>query len=115
MFLSFIPAVSAKATKAMQSALRQWKFSHRGDLDLEDLVLWLQPIVRGWVNYYGRFNPSSLHRALRMVDELLVRWALRKYTGHKGHAMWAWDWLKRLKSRQPTLLAHWQLVATVGR
>jgi group II intron reverse transcriptase/maturase len=115
MFVSFIPAVSAKATKAMQSVLRRWKMSHRGDLDLEDLVRWLEPVVRGWVNYYGRFSPSRLHRALRMVDELLVRWALRKYTGHKGHAMWAWDWLKRLKSRQPTLLAHWQLVATVGR
>jgi len=115
MFLSFIPAVSAKATKAMQSALRQWKFSHRGDLDLEDLVLWLQPIVRGWVNYYGRFNPSSLHRALRMVDELLVRWARRKYKGFKKHPMCAWEWLKRLKSRQPTLLAHWKLAAAVGR
>ena len=115
MFVSFIPAVSAKATKAMQSVLRQWKLSHRGDLDLEDLVQWLQPVVQGWVNYYGRFCPSHLYRALRMVDELLVRWALRKYTGRKKHAAWAWDWLKRLKSRQPTLLPHWQLVAAVGR
>src|ERR1035441_5049897 len=57
MFVSFIPAVSAKATKAMHSVLRQWKFSHRGDLALEELVRWLLPIVRGWVNYYGRFNP----------------------------------------------------------
>jgi hypothetical protein len=115
MFVSFIPAVSAKATKAMQSVLRRWKMSHRGDLDLEDLVRWLEPVVRGWVNYYGRFSPSRLHQALRIVDELLVRWALRKYTGRKGHAMWAWDWLKRLRSRQPTLLPHWQLVAAVGR
>jgi RNA-directed DNA polymerase len=115
MFVSFIPAVSAKATKAMQLVLRQWKFSHRGDLALEELVRWLRPIVRGWVNYYGRFNPSALYRALRMVDELLVRWARRKYKGFKKHSMRAWDWLKRLKSLQPTLLPHWQLVATVGR
>jgi len=115
MFVSFIPAVSAKATKSMRSVLRQWKLSHRGDLDLEVLVEWLQPIVRGWVNYYGRFCPSHLYGALRMVDELLVRWALRKYTGRKKHAAWAWDWLKRLKSKQPALLAHWQLVTTVGR
>lgn len=115
MFVSFIPAVSAKATKAMQSVLRQWKLSHRGDLDLETLVQWLQPVVRGWVNYYGRFCPSRLYRVLRMVDELLVRWALRKYTGRKKPAAWAWDWLKRLRSKQPALLPHWQLVATVGR
>ena len=115
MFVSFIPAVSAKAIQAMQSVLRRWKLSHRGDLALEDLVRWLQPVVRGWVNYYGRFNPSRLHQALRMVDELVVRWVRRKYKGFKKHSMGAWDWLKRLKSRQPTLLAHWQLVAAVGR
>ena len=88
-FVSFIPAVSAKATKSMQSVLRRWKLSHHGDLDLEVLVGWLQPIVRGWVNYYGRFCPSRLYRALRMVDELLVRWAQRKYIGRKKHVAWA--------------------------
>jgi RNA-directed DNA polymerase len=115
MFVSFIPAVSAKAISAMRSVLRRWKLSNRGDLELEALVRWLQPVVRGWVNYYGRFYPSALHRALRMVDELMVRWAQRKYKGRKGHTTWAWAWLKRLKSRQPTLLRHWQLVAAVGR
>jgi RNA-directed DNA polymerase len=115
MFVSFIPAVSAKAIKSMRSVLRRCKLSHRGDLDLEVLVEWLQPVVRGWVNYYGRFCPSHLYRALRMVDELLVRWALRKYTGRKKHAEWAWDWLKRLRSKKPTLLSHWQLVTAVGR
>lgn len=115
MFVSFIPAVSAKATKTMRSVLRQWKLSHRGDLALEDLVRWLQPVVRGWVNYYGRFSPSALHRALRVVDELVIRWARRKYKGFKKQPERAWDWLKRLKSRQPTLLPHWQLVTAVGQ
>jgi len=80
---------------------------------LEDLVRWLQPIVRGWVDYYGRFCPSALYRELRMIDELVVRWAQRKYQLRKRHA--AWDWLKRLRSRQPALLPHWQLAAAVGR
>jgi group II intron reverse transcriptase/maturase len=115
MFVSFIPAVSAKATKTMRSVLRQWKLSHRGDLALEDLVRWLQPVVRGWVNYYGRFSPSALHRALRVVDELVIRWARRKYKGFKKQPERAWDWLKRLKSRQPTLLPHWRLVTAVGQ
>ena len=115
MFTSFIPAVNAKAIKAMRAVLRGWKMSHRGDLALEDLVKWLQPIVRGWVNYYGRFSPAALAQALRSIDELIVRWARRKYKYCKQHAQRAWDWPKRLKSRQPALLAHWQLAATVGR
>jgi RNA-directed DNA polymerase len=115
MFVSFSPAVSRKAANQMRSVMRQWKLAHRGDLGLETLLKWLQPVVSGWVNYYGRFFPSALHRVLRGVDELLVRWARRKYKQYKHRPMGAWHWLKRLKSRQPMLLAHWQLAATVGR
>jgi RNA-directed DNA polymerase len=115
MFVSFIPAVSRKAANEMRSVLRQWKLANRGDLGLGTLLKWLQPVVRGWVNYYGRFFPSALHRVLRGVDELLVRWARRKYKQYKSRPMGAWHWLKRIKSRQPALLAHWQLAAAVGR
>ena len=115
MFVSFIPAVSRKAANEMRSVMRQWKLAHRGDLGLGTLLKWLQPVVRGWVNYYGRFFPSALHRVLRGVDELLVRWARRKYKQYKSRPMGAWHWLKRIKSREPTLLAHWQLTAVVGR
>jgi group II intron reverse transcriptase/maturase len=115
LFVSFSPAVSVKAIKAMRQVLRCWKLPHRSDLATEDLVKWLQPVVRGWINYYGRFCPSALYRALSMVDELVVRWARRKYKGLKMHATRAWAWLKRLKTRQPDLLPHWQLAAAVGR
>jgi len=104
-----------RAAKTMRSVLRRWKLSHRDDLSLEELMRWLQPVVRGWVNYYGRFYPSALPRALYTVDALLVRWAQRKYKSLKGHNTRAWDWLERLKSRQPNLLPHWCLEATVGR
>ena len=115
LFVSFSPAVSAKAIKAMHLVLHRWKLSHRSDLAIGDLVKWLQPVVRGWINYYGRFCPSTLHRALSMVDELVVRWARRKYKWLRMHATRAWDWLERWKSRQPSLLPHWQLGAAVGR
>jgi len=59
----------------------QWKLSHRGDLALEVLVQWLQPIVRGWVNYYGRFCSSHLYRALHMVDEAVGSLGATKIQG----------------------------------
>lgn len=115
LFVSFSPAVSATAIKAMRLALRRWKLPYRNDLAIGDLVRWLQPVVRGWINYYGRFCPWPLHRALSMVDELVVRWARRKYKWLKLQARRAWNWLERLRSRQPDLLPHWQLAAKVGR
>ena len=39
-----------------------------------------------------------------MVDALLVHWVRRKYKGFKKRLTGAWNWLKRLKTRQPTLL-----------
>ena len=115
LFVSFAPAISAKAIKAMRLVLHRWKLPHRGDLALDELVKRLQPVVRGWINYYGRFCPSVLYRALNMLDELVVCWARRKYKWLKRHATRAWNWLERLKSRQPALLPHWQLAAKVGR
>jgi group II intron maturase len=56
-------------------------------------VRWLLPIVRGWANYSGRFNPAALHQALRMVDELLVRWARRKYKSVMLPLAKVWDTL----------------------
>ena len=53
----------------------QW----RTDLTLDDLARWLNPIVGGWINYYGRFYRSALFPLLRRVNAYLRRWAGRKY------------------------------------
>jgi len=113
LFVSFAPAVSDKAAKAMRQVMRRWRLHHRGDLALEDLVRWVRLVVRGWIQYYGRFYPSALQRALRTLDHFLVRWAQRKYKRLKRHKWRAWQWLKRLQARQPSLFPHWQL-ATNG-
>jgi RNA-directed DNA polymerase len=115
LFVSFAPAVSNQAAKAMRAAMRSWRLHHRGDLALEDLVSWTRSKIQGWVQYYGRFYPSALQRALHTLDAFLVRWAQRKYKHLKQHKSRAWDWLTGLKSRQPTLFPHWTIGATVGR
>jgi len=115
LFVSFAPAVSDQAAKAMRAVMRQWRLHHRNDLELEDLVRKVQPVLGGWINYYGCFCPSAVRRALQTLDHFLVRWAQRKYNRLKGHNWRAWLWLRRLRSRQPNLFLHWQLAATVGR
>jgi RNA-directed DNA polymerase len=115
LFVSFAPAVSDRAAKAMRQVMRGWRLHHRGDLALEDLVRWAQSVVRGWIQYYGRFYPSALQRALRTLDHFLVRWAQRKYKRLKGHRWRAWEWLTRLQARQPNLFPHWHLASTAER
>ena len=71
LFVSFSPAVSDKAAKAMRETMRRWRLHHRGDLGLDDLVRWTRSVIHGWVLYYGRFYPSALQRALRTLDIFL--------------------------------------------
>ena len=114
LFVSFSPAVSDKAVKAMRETVRCWQLHCRSDLGLTELVRWTRPVLCGWAQYYARFCPAALRRALHTVDAFLVRWAQRKYKRLKHSHARAWRWLLRLQSRQPTLFAHWTLGSAVG-
>ncbi len=115
LFVSFAPAVSSKAAKAMRQRVRGWRVHRRTDLALDEIAQWIQPVVRGWVQYYARFYPSALRTALRTLDSFLVRWAQRKYKRLRGHTKRAWGWLMSLRARQPRLFAHWVPQSAVGR
>lgn len=115
LFTSFAPAVSDKAAKAMRQRIRRWRLHHHNHLALEEVAHWAEPVLRGWVRYYGRFYPSALREALRTLDGFLVRWAQRKYKRLRGRCGPAWEWLRRVKAKQPTLFAHWHPESAVGR
>jgi RNA-directed DNA polymerase len=59
-FTSFLPAVSAEVLKAMGRRVRSWRIHMRIRGDLDELAEWINPIVAGWMNYYGRFYRSEL-------------------------------------------------------
>ena len=47
---------------------------------IEDIARSINPIVRGWCNYYGTFYRSALqHPIMGPLEEQLARWAMRKY------------------------------------
>jgi RNA-directed DNA polymerase len=115
LFVSFAPAVSNKAAKAMRTTIRRWRLHRRSDLDLGEIAQKIRPVVRGWIQYYARFYPSALHTALRTLNHFLVRWAKRKYKRLRTHTERAWDWLNGIQSRQPNLFPHWSSGSPVGR
>jgi RNA-directed DNA polymerase len=108
-FINFTPAVSARATKAMRQTIRSWRLHLRSDKTLDDLAHMFNPILRGWVNYYGQYYKSALYATFRVLDRILVRWAMRKYKKLKGHQRRATHWLGRIARRQPRLFVHWQM------
>ena len=115
-FTTFSPAVSSKALQAIGQQVRDWKLGRRVSQSLEEVRAAIGPQLQGWVNYYGAFRASTLYRALRVVDEHLVKWAQRKYKRLAGHCHRAWGWLERLQSRMPGLFPHWwAAVRTTGQ
>src|ERR1035441_746152 len=107
--------IATKRPRRCARLCRRWKLHHRSDLDLGDIARWTRPMLLGWIQYYGRFHRSALRSALRTLDQFIVRWAQRKYKRLKGHTKRAWDWLRGLQARQPTLFAHWLMESKVGR
>ena len=65
-------------------------------------------VVRGWINYYGRYYPSALKLVLRQVDRALAYWVRRKYKRYARHRRRAMHWLGRVARRSPGLFAHWE-------
>jgi len=108
-FVSFLPGVSNKAGKAMRQKAWKWKMHLRSDKSLEDLSRMFSPVIRGWINYYGKFYKSALYPTLQQLNRTLVRWAMRKFKKLKGHRRRAGYWLGNVARRQPQLFPHWQL------
>ena len=109
--MSFLPAVSTDAKKAMGAEIRSWHLARRSDKSLDDLARMFNNIVQGWINYYGRFYRSQLLYFLRRLNMHLVRWATRKYKRLKRRERRAMAWLAEIAHRSPRLFAHWRLGA----
>jgi group II intron reverse transcriptase/maturase len=106
-FVSFNPAISGKARKAVNKKVRNWHLKRRSGTDLSGLAKDINPKVRGWINYYGAFYRSELYSLARHIDEHLVRWAMQKFKRLRGRFARAWDWLNAARQRKPGLFAHW--------
>lgn len=109
-FVSFLPAISTKAAKAIRKTIRDWRMaSTRNNQRLEDLARLVNPVVRGWMNYYGRFYRSRLIQVLRHLNEALAAWARRKYKRFRRRERASVHWLGRIARRDPGLFVLWQL------
>jgi RNA-directed DNA polymerase len=109
-FINFSPAVSTDAATKMRQDMRRWQLPLRSDKAIDDLARMWNPVLRGWIQYYGRFYRSALCSVFRHLNDLLVRWAMRKYKRFRRHCRRAEHWLGGVARREARLFAHWQLL-----
>jgi len=113
-FINFTPAVADKSAKAIRAEIRSWHLPKRSDKSIEDLSRMFNPIVRGWLHYYGRYYRSAMYPSMRQLDRALTHWASRKYKKLRRHKRRAAHWIARISRRAPKLFAHWHLGVRQG-
>ena len=108
LFLNFTPGVSKASLKAMSRTIRKRRVRSRTDLSLSEIARWINPIIQGWLNYYGKFYRSLLYQMCRQVNKALVNWARRKYKKLKHHKNRACLFLEKIANSSKQLFAHWK-------
>ena len=108
-FINFTPGVSNKAAKAMRNTIGNWRIYLKPDKSVEDISRMFNPVIRGWINYYGQFYKSALYSVLRHMNRALIHWARRKFKRLSCHRRRAEHWLGGIARRKPQLFAHWQM------
>lgn len=108
MFLGFSAAVSNAAKKSMRAKTRETMKNIGTYKSLNDVANEFNPILRGWINYYGRYNKTVLRPVFRHFNLSLIRWMMRKFKRFKGHKTRTLIFLEGLMEKQPTLFAHWE-------
>ena len=112
-FLNYLPAISGTAAKQVRQTIRNWHLKRRTTISLEELARRVNPVVRGWINYYGKFYKSRLFAVLRQVDMHLAKWIASKHKRVRKSLWRAFQWLYRIRRNQPDLFAHWRWAASL--
>jgi RNA-directed DNA polymerase len=112
LFCGFNPAVSSSALKVMRTTIRELDFRHLTQLSLVDIARRLNPLLRGWIEYYGRYAPSALYPLFRYVNQTLLAWMMRKFKRFAAHKIRAGRFLERLARENADLFVHWRLGMT---
>jgi hypothetical protein len=112
LFCSFTPAVSPAALKAVRSTVRDLNIRQLTQRSLDEIAKKLNPLLRGWIGYYGRYNRAELEPMLRHVNLTLVGWTMRKFKRFEGRKVGAARFLEKMVQTQPALFEHWRIGMT---
>ena len=113
-FSSISPAISKDALNRLGAQVRSWRLHLRTGHTFAELARTINPIVRGWMQYYGAFYRSAMYQLLSRINAYLVRWIRKKYKRLRARkkAMVCW---RGITERYPRMFAHWKWVPSVPR
>lgn len=109
LFVGFDCAISINSKKRIADKMKELDIVHLTHKSIVGVAIYLDPFIRGWVNYYGRFRIGALKPIFQQLRNRLVMWARKRYKRYKTSLNSAFDWLNRIKEQFPNLFYHWKL------
>jgi RNA-directed DNA polymerase len=103
----FNAAISQQAKTSIRAKLREVLRTMWSDRSLEWFAEKLNPKIRGWINYYAKFNRHIAYDVFYYLNELIRQWIKNKYK-IKGKA-WRFEKYRVVQAANPNLFYHWKL------
>lgn len=114
MFVGFTPAICNDAKKDIVAKIRKLGVRNRIELSIDEISRWINPLLRGWINYYGKFTKSALYPVLQKFDRILVDLAMSKYKNLQRKKVKVCLLIKSIAKERRNLFAHWQWSNILG-
>ena len=107
-FNGFTPAVSKGAKQSIRDKIRDIRMSNK-IVPLEKLATAMNPVIRGWTNYFSQYNASEARKTLNFVNLTLIRWIKFRSKSVKRSYGKAFRCLVNIATKSPDLFYHWQI------
>jgi group II intron reverse transcriptase/maturase len=108
LFLGFDCAISISSKKRIADKLEELEIDRLNFRSIVGVALYLEPLIRGWINYYGKFRITELNPIFLLLRQRLVWWARKRYKRYKTNMNKAYRWMDRVKKQFPNLFYQWR-------
>lgn len=109
LYLGYDCAISISSKKRIAATMKALDIEHLTHKSIVGVAQFLEPYIKGWVNYYGKFRLWEMNPLFQLLRRRLVMWARKRYKRYKTSINRAYRWLERVKDQYPSLFYQWRL------
>lgn len=109
LFLGYDCAISISSKKRIADKMEELNIVGLTFKSIVGVAQFLNPFIRGWVNYSGKYRKHEMNSIFQLLRRRLVRWARKRYKRYKTSVNRAYKWLETIREQFPNLFYHWQI------
>lgn len=110
LFTSYLPAISKKSVSSIHETIKSWNLKCLHNRSLRFVASYINDVVRGWINYYGKFGKTEFWKVMFHLNRSIAYWAKTKYKRFRRRGVIsAHYWLAGISQKAPNLFYHWQV------